>query len=254
MSKGIPTTKISVKIFRPIIEQLIRHLDAACLRRDAYLNFLLAVELPALDREVSVANTEASERLVSNRLARLDTKLVSLALHTELVERLNEICQRKRIVRDAFFNRVFLLLSASPAVVDELYFKELADKDWRGAVWQRIAPDNDIRRACFDPLHFVVNPFWSIRAGLDEGCFDQDYFVANLDAWTPSPAEALELPCDGVYTRFFSDELRKGKGKGKVDLVGLNCFVPTKLIELVTAAERPPPKLDELLLGSRRAA
>ena len=103
MSKGISTTKISVKIFRPIIEQLIRRLDAACLRRDAYLNFLLGVELAALDKEVSVANTAASERLVSNRLAQLDTKLVSLALHTELVEQLSLQTVQNRVARYLYF-------------------------------------------------------------------------------------------------------------------------------------------------------
>ena len=104
--KTIP--KISVKLWRPIIEKFDLKIEAACLRRDSYLNKVLEVELDWLDHEVSVPNSQASYEYVFSCLDQLDRKLVSLALSPQLTERLNEICSRKRIVRDAFFNRIFL--------------------------------------------------------------------------------------------------------------------------------------------------
>src|ERR1700681_3624998 len=99
--------KISVKIWRPLIAKLNDKIKTACLRRDPYLASVLAHELPLLDREISIANSSAAEVFVADHLNQLDWKLVSLALPPELTAQLNEICDSKRIVRDAFFNRVF---------------------------------------------------------------------------------------------------------------------------------------------------
>ena len=98
--KTVP--KISVKIWRPILDKLEAKIESACLRRDAYLAKVLEVELDWLDQEVSIPNSQASYDYVLERLDRLDRKLVSLALPQELTARLNDICSRKRIVRDAF--------------------------------------------------------------------------------------------------------------------------------------------------------
>ena len=46
------TPKISVKIWRPIIEKFDEKIGIACIRRDAYLNKVLEVELDKLDDEV----------------------------------------------------------------------------------------------------------------------------------------------------------------------------------------------------------
>ncbi len=78
------------------------------------------------DCEVSIPNSQASDDFVFEQLDTLDRKLVSLALPSELTSRLNEVCARKRIVRDAFFNRLFLLQCASPRLVDALLFGDAA--------------------------------------------------------------------------------------------------------------------------------
>ena len=71
--------KISVKIWEPIIEKLDTKIKSACLRRDAYLNKILEVELDWLDDEVSIPNSPASYDFVFDRLQELKLKLVSLA-------------------------------------------------------------------------------------------------------------------------------------------------------------------------------
>ncbi len=126
--------KTSVKIWRPIIEKLDAKMEAACLRRDAYLNKLLEIELDRLDREVSIPNSTEAQSLIAARLDHLDRKAVSLSIRCDLLDKLNDICGRKRIVRDAFFNRVFLLLAASSKVIDRLMFP--GEPNWRSLIWE----------------------------------------------------------------------------------------------------------------------
>ena len=96
--KTVP--KISVKIWRPILDKLEAKIESACLRRDAYLAKVLEVELDWLDQEVSIPNSQASYGHVLKRLDRLDRKLVSLALPPELTARLNDICCERTITDD----------------------------------------------------------------------------------------------------------------------------------------------------------
>ena len=67
--KTVP--KISVKIWRPILDKLDAKIESACLRRDAYLAKVLEVELDWLDQEVSIPNSQASYDYVLERLDRL---------------------------------------------------------------------------------------------------------------------------------------------------------------------------------------
>ena len=77
-AKALKTTpKISVKIWRPLIDKFDAKIELACLRRDAYLNKVLDVELNFLDEEVSIPNSQASYDYVFDRLDRLDRKLVT---------------------------------------------------------------------------------------------------------------------------------------------------------------------------------
>ena len=237
--------KISVKVWRPIIEKLDAKLDAACLRRDAYLKRVLEVELGWLETEIALPNSHESYEFVFEHLDTLDRKLVSLALPHELTARLNELCSRKRIVRDAFFNRLFLLLSASPRVVDTLLFPTVAD-EWRRQVWSEYKHDGPFFQNGFYPLEQEVDPFWAIRSGLElyaDG-------VAMEDCIEPASGSAVRLqrdlvgglaPLDSVYSTFLYQRHRAGT------LLGLNCYVPDWRIPGHAAAVRHEQQLDEIL-------
>ncbi len=137
-----------MKLWRPLIEKFDEKMDEACLRRDAYLGKLLQSEIERLDREVPIPNSKASYDYVFKKLDQFDRKLVSLALPAELSRRINEVCAEKRIVRDAFFNRLFLLLSVSPKVIDRLFFR-FRDSEWRSIVWSECKHDGPFSRAAF---------------------------------------------------------------------------------------------------------
>lgn len=244
--KTVP--KISVKIWRPIIGKLDAKIEAACLRRDAYLTKVLDVELDWLDHEVSIPNSQASYDYVFDRLDQLDRKLVSLALPSELTARLNDICSRKCIVRDAFFNRLFLLLAVEPQVVDTLLFSNVGD-EWRSEVWSENKNDGPFFQNGFYPLEPTIDPFWAIRNGLELYANEADL----EDYVEPTSGKSIRVardftgavaPADSLYTKVFEQKLRDNN-----DLLGLSCYMPDWRIPGHRAEEEHRAKLDELFAG-----
>jgi hypothetical protein len=220
------TPKISVKIWQPLIDPLEAKINSACLRRDAYLTKVLERELDWLDEEVSTPNSQDSCDYITERLDRLPRKLVSLALPTDLTRKLNEICVRKRIVRDAFFNRLYLLLTSSPKHIDQLLFPE-SDQDWRKRVWSEYQHDGPFPNNGFYPLEPVVDPFWAIRCGL-EICAEDDPTIGNL------------------YTTVFESRDPDRVGEDH-DLLALSCYLPDRLIPGHSARRKYLAELDEML-------
>ena len=213
-----------MRIWRPIIDKLDAKIEAACLRRDAFLTKVLEVELDWLDQEVSIPNSQASYEYVAEQLDELDRKLMSLALPPALTTRLNEICSRKRIVRDAFFNRLFLLLVASPSDIDKLLFGSVAD-EWRGRVWSECKHDGPFFQNGFYPMEPSIDPFWAIRTGLELYAGDEGL----VDHVEPSSGQTVRVkrdlvgaisPADTLYTTIFQ---QKARGSS---LLGLSCYLP----------------------------
>lgn len=240
-------TKISVKIWRPIIKKLDEKLDAACLRRDAYLSQLLAVELDHLDSEVSIPNTQASYDYVFEQLDAFDRHIVSLALPQELTNRLNEICTRKKIVRDAFFNRLFLLLAAAPATIDKLLFADYAD-NWRGDVWSEYKQEGPFFQNGFYPLEPMVDPFWAMRCAMTMYAKEsklEDYIEPTSGKTIQITRDLAggPLPAESFYTVVFTQKA------GSNDLRGFSCYLPDRDIPGHQAEKAYQAKLDDLLLS-----
>ncbi len=244
--KTVP--KISVKIWRPIIEKLDRKLDAACLRRDAYLTKVLDIEVAHLDQEISIPNSQASYDHVAARLDEFDRKLVSLALPIELTTRINDVCARKRIVRDAFFNRLLLLLTAPPKTIDTLFFDGY-EADWRTDVWTEYKHEGPFFEGVFYPLETNIDPFWPIRCGLDlyneRGETLEDYVEPTTGETIKVVRDLAELvsPRDSLYARVFNRKI------GTNELRGFNCHLPDWLIPGHEAESTYRDKLDDLLGG-----
>ncbi|RVT47676.1 hypothetical protein [Rubrivivax albus] len=236
--------KISVQIWRPINDKLTEKIEAACLRRDAYLNKVLEVELPELDQEVTIANSPAAQKYVAERLDTLDRKLVSLTLDPALIERLNDICRRKNIVRDAFFNRLFLLLAGSPKIIDTLYFDDPA---WRAEILEQFRGDSAFVDGVFFPLDQEINPLWPMREALR---LEADRI--GVDSWLNPEGELISvrkslagvpMPVSSIYTVLFPEDKFKD-----VDLRGLNVYYPDSWIPGSEAQKRERSSLDDLLV------
>lgn len=196
-----PVQKITVQIWVGIPDKLEAKFDAACLRRDAYLQRLLETEVDWLNDEVSIPNSQAAHDYVVEQLQSLRRKPMSLALDPALVEQLNAVCASKRISRDAFFNRVFLLLAADPPLIDDLLF---TDRSWRAEVWTENKHDGPFFQSAFYPLEPNTEPFWAIRNGLElrvgdlgtpehwtEPCSGKSIRIHRTHGGDPMPLESL---------------------------------------------------------------
>lgn len=225
---GITPSKITIKIWKPVIEKLDTRMNEACLRRDLYLARLLDSEVRHLDSEVALANSQAAYDHVVEQLERLDRKPMSLALPPDLVERINDVCRRKRIVRDTFFNRLFLLLAATPKALDAILFPHY-DGDWKLDVWREYRDDPETVKMSILPLASVTDPFWAIREA-----FEIDRQGIDLHDWTDPQSgkkiKMMSMPPDhymlpeNVYTKYLSTKI------GDNELTGLNCHVPDWLV------------------------
>ena len=225
--KAITNPKTSVRIWRPIMEKLDIKLEAACLRRDAYFARVIDREISHLENEVRHPNSKASYDHVLTCLDRLDRKLVTLTLPPEVVARVNLVCTQKMIVRDAFFNRLFLLMAAAPKTIDRLLF---GSNDWRHDLWKGFpnSYDQEFLDTMSNPLAPTTDPFWAIREMLDE--YPPE--VENDPMGRPGER-------NNIYTTYFS------KVAG-TDLTGLSCYLPDWRVP-GTVEGKKMAELDEIL-------
>ncbi|QKE41965.1 MAG: hypothetical protein HO274_12140 [Ferrovum myxofaciens] len=148
-------------------------------------------------------------------------------------------------MRDAFFNRLFLLLAASPKVVNTLLFGNLGD-EWRTEVWTENKHDGPFFQNGFYPLEPMIDPFWAIRSGLEMYAND-----AGLEDYIePKSGKSIRVkrdftgavaPADNLYTTIFEQKVRNN------DLLGLSCYMPDWRIPGHGAEQEHRAKLDELL-------
>lgn len=219
--------KTTVKIWLPIMNKLEQKLDAACLRRDAFLAKVISSEAVHLDKEVSIPNSKASYLYVTKRLDALKRKTVTLSLPAETINQINEVCHRKLIVRDSFFNRLFLLLAASPRTIDKLLF---GSNEWRSDFFKDSSKDG-VFEELLDPIPTTIDPFRAIREMIDNYLYDEPH--SGRDRYD------YPEPLTSVYTIFFK---RKVENE---DITGINCYLPDWRIP-GTAEAKHVADLDEL--------
>lgn len=217
--------KITTKIWRPVLDKFEEKMEARCLRRDTFLNKVLVGELKHLDKEVSLPNSSAARVFVAERLSQLDPRPVSLALDTQVMDKLDDICERKSIVRDAFFNRLFLLLAASPQLIDRLFFLTVA-KEWKRELWKEYKTEwPKFFEDAFYPLEQEIDHFWAIREALEMYSRDiglRDHTVPDTGAVVQVHEEfpGSVRPRISIYTEVFDDkQLKLG------DLFGTNTYI-----------------------------
>ncbi len=248
-----PKGKITISVWQPVWSRLEKALDVACLKRDAYIGALINRELDHLANEIPVANSEGAQQYIDKQLRALlsDSTPLSLALDVEVVEKLDAVCKQRRIVRDSFFNRLFLFLAFGPRMAGKLLFDSfLTDTtregtEWTQFVWSECKHDGPFYENVFSPLAGHLDPIWPIRACFDEIEFQDkpDYVdwtdpttkqTVKMAKWTPD--SLLYLP-PRFYTTVLNDHTlvkgasRNPQGKPQQqsayhNLYGLNCYLP----------------------------
>jgi hypothetical protein len=115
-------TKVLVNVYEPLIAIMKHKFDAACLKRDAYLDKALRIEANVLREEIEVPNSDRARNFITENFKELKLKPLSLSLSIETAELINEVCKDKNVPRDSFINRFFLLMIASDTILKALFF------------------------------------------------------------------------------------------------------------------------------------
>ncbi|WP_028452524.1 hypothetical protein [Chitinilyticum aquatile] len=109
-------TKITVKIYEPLLKSFDEQLNKLCIKRDAFLNNMIKQETPYLARELKGCRLSSNaRRYISGSLKRLGTKQVNIVVDKETAEALNAVVDAENIVRDAFINRMIIFLRSADA-------------------------------------------------------------------------------------------------------------------------------------------
>lgn len=233
-SPTMKTRKTTVRLLAPLRKRFDALLDQSCLKRDAYLNQVLEVEIPQLDSEIANPNSHEARRYVATMLKRVgQMQLVTLTLRSDLIDALDSVCERKMICRDAFFNRLLYLLTARDEVIDRAFFG--GDSRWRSDVWTEYQHDGPFFQNVFSPLDQEIDPLWAVRAGID-----------LLRRERP---KSEWVPPDGIYTRSLS---MPGRGDDAPALRGLACYLPDTSVPR-TSANRKLQRMFEKYLDDSTA-
>jgi len=189
--KNESKSKVSVNIYSPLAELLNIKLAKSCIKRDAYLDLVIKKECEFLCQEIKTPNTNKVKKHISKKIKGLNTKPVSLFLSAETAQLLNKVCDEKNVARDAFLNRIYLLLTISIDAINTLFPEFNQSKDFEDDLWQFFIESAGYSETgqdeyyCFRPniidtvCEFTNNsPFWLLRSCISK--FNSEEGVENI--------------------------------------------------------------------------
>lgn len=215
-TRGDQSKTILVSVWEPAIDLLNRRSIAACLKRDEFLNRVLAHEAKMLALEVATPNSDRARAYIANELGKMQRRQVNLRLHAETVRVIQESCNALNAPRDAFFNRVFLLLVAKRPSFEKL----LPGIEWRWATerllddyWNYFEPN---LHSAMTGIQDIVqsDPFRFYRACID---------LTNREIDRKHEADEMHVPT--LHNAFIPSDFFTGPGAPGSTL-GFNCYVP----------------------------
>lgn len=209
---------------------LSERIEKAALRRDTYLDRVLAHEADMLPREVPKPNSPLAHRFLQRKMRELPAKKVNLTLSLATVDLINQACKDRNIPRDCFINRVIWMLVAPSS-----FCKRMIGLDPSSRVGEVLSPANrdefyiENWPTSLHAIESVVNDdsFRAIRLLIDEDNkrrSDSDISVDPLlrvciipTMFDPNPADGIP-PMEALYA--------------------LNCYLPNFAIPGSRAAKR----------------
>jgi len=210
-----------VKVWKVLLDALSRRVEQSCLRRDAFLERVISAELPLLEKEISTPNSPEAQKCIADHLRLLPSKPLTLHLTPPTIKRLDGICHEKRLVRDAFINRLILCLVAPRKLLNVIFttddYQEDVGEQWEENPgerhqWQilRMAPD------------LITEPFAFVRM-----CLDIDNERNGLSKRTGTTFYNAYIP----QNLFGNPDKSSEQGKsGAPNVLGLNVYLPDVLV------------------------
>lgn len=118
-------TKITVKIYEPLLRDFDRQIDKLFIKRDAFLNAMIKEEVQHLANDMEGKRlTTSAKRHIAGELKRMGTTQINVVVDKDTADALNAIVETSNLVRDAFMNRLIMLLRSSGPLLSHLELPE----------------------------------------------------------------------------------------------------------------------------------
>ena len=189
------TTKITLKIRNDILEGFNQRLDSCFLKRDAFLNYMLKSETQHLRDEMQGLKLSAmARRYISHQLMYMEKTTINVVVEKETAEDLKQVLRETNIVRDAFANRLMLMLISPDSLLRLLGLPvETTDYSLRSPEPMPTSPLASILAAIGDPFYYFRSALMGTgesiyRLRLPErfeslACYLEDAYVPETEAW-----------------------------------------------------------------------
>ncbi len=200
-------TAITARLYAPMYRDFDRQLTAALLRRDAFLDRMIAGEIKHLREDLSGKKlSPAANRFIAGKLKSMGKKgdpalkQVSIAVRPATADALRAATTKHNLVRDAFLNRLIALLRSSDDLLDSLDLPKVVGNDWRdGSAPMPTSPLKAIEATEWDPLYYLRNACHQ-RHGCGLYALDFDESLIGLSCFldddripgTPEHAKRIE--------------------------------------------------------------
>jgi hypothetical protein len=196
------TTKLTAKIYGPAFDRLNNYLNEALIKRDAFLDRVIAQEIPHLREDLNgLRLSDQGRRYISQELGRMggrDTglKQVSIAIRKQTADDLRDAVEAHNLVRDSFLSLLVVLLVPKPQTLQILGFKErFTNARELSAADAATSPLESIVETMADPFHY----FRSQCVQEDElGLYRKDFSVLHVGLSCYLPDE--EVPGTAAHS------------------------------------------------------
>lgn len=205
--------QLLVRVWRPLLEKFNQTAERACLRRDAYLNHILAHEARRLKEEIPHPNSDVAHAYLKRAVEGLDRTPVNFSLDPATIDLMNNACKELNVVRDCFVHRVLFLLTADVKKCEAAIGIPIQDL-LPEVLWAHPERDYVYAPLWAGSMHAIAeiveaDPFWAIRN-----------FIDHLRE-TEDPIEPL-LHARPIVPWSFS--------KQPPEAIALNCYIPDELV------------------------
>lgn len=237
MASESKQTKIAMTVWEDLFSLFSNKLDRCFIKRDAFLNHVISVELDNLKKGLEGRkNSVHAKKHIASNLRDLGTKTINVVVDKQVAKDLNSIVKEHNLVRDAFINRLLLLLSFPDDIISYMFDVRLTQ-----AVEGADMDPPPLPRTFIDALEFIQSsPNRYIQDELDilyEA--DSTDLQGNIYTKTLDIDSIIELLEDGKQRDFFQ--------KMKNHAAALSCYLEDSAEVPNTAAwKRVQKALDAL--------
>lgn len=195
---NLESTKITININKTLLEQFSNGLDRCFIKRDAFLNNLISIEVDRFDEEMEgVKQSKKARKYLIENLKRSGTKAINVVVDKSVALRLNAIIKKHGMSRDCFVNRL-LLLSTFPegakyelrmfSSISELY-KEVQESSFD--FYDSYVEGNEVSTSTLTGIHsYIIDPFKFLRTCIYHDEPSNSLYKKNF--YLPKFFEAIE--------------------------------------------------------------